>query len=167
MKTALALILVAAAAVCSAADAYKWVDEKGVTNYGEKPPDAVPATPVSTEPRGVIETSGGVGQPRDTNVSRQPEARPIQVIPVPVQPSYAAAQPVRGMAFDIYIRLERGMTEGELLVRAGPPDHESMEGGWDYAAKTYYYFPTVADPFTTVVSLRDGRIANLQRIKKF
>lgn len=167
MKTVLGLILILAAAVCSAADAYKWVDEKGITNYGEKPPHDISATPVSTEPRGVIETGGDAVRPRDAAELSRSRVSPVQVITVPVQPSYVAAQSVRGMAFDIYIRLERGMTEGELLVRAGPPDHESVDGGWDYAVKTYYYLPTVADPYTTVVSLRDGRIANLQRVKKF
>ena len=166
MKTVLGLILIAAAAVCSAADAYKWVDEKGITNYGGKPPHGVAATPVSTEPRGIIETGGGVVGPQE-GVLQRLQARPVQVMAVPAQPSYIAAPPVRGMAFDIYIRLERGMTEGELLVRAGPPDHESVDSDWDYAAKNYYYFPTVADPYTTVVWLRDGRIADLQRIKKF
>ena len=167
MKTVLGLILIVAAAVCSAADAYKWVDERGMTNYGEKPPHDVSATPVSTEPRGIIETGDGLVRPRKTGMLQPPQARPVQVIAVPAQSSYLADKPARGMAFDIFIRLERGMTEGELLVRAGPPDHESLDGGWDYAVKTYYYFPTVADPYTTAVLLRAGRIANLQRVKKF
>ena len=33
--------------------------------------------------------------------------------------------------------------------------------------KTYYYFPTSANPYTTVVTLRGGRIYDLDRIKKF
>lgn len=165
MKTVLGLILVTAAAVCSAADAYKWIDAKGITNYGEKPPHGVAATPVSTEPSGIIETGSAGAQPPDAQQVRQAPTRPVEVGPAPV--SYIAARPVRGMAFDTFIRLERGMTEGELLVRAGPPDHVSVDSDWDYVVKTYYYFPTVADPFTTVVSLRAGRIANLQRIKKF
>jgi len=32
--------------------------------------------------------------------------------------------------------------------------------------KTYYYFPTVANPWITVVTLRGGRIANIERTKK-
>ncbi|MGH8650071.1 MAG: hypothetical protein ACREUP_12345, partial [Burkholderiales bacterium] len=73
---------------------------------------------------------------------------------------------VRGMDFDTYIRLQRGMTEGELLVRAGRPDYESVDNLVDYD-RTLYYFPTVANPFTTVVKLRSGRIAYIQRVKKF
>jgi hypothetical protein len=167
MKAVLGLILVVAAAVCNAAEAYKWVDEQGITNYGEKPPENVRGTPVDTQPRGVIETGGDVARPREAETRQRPQERPVQVIPVPVQPSYASAQPVRGMAFDTFIRLERGMTEGELLMRAGWPDHESVESYWDYAIKSFYYFPTVADPYTTVVRLRGGRIAEIERIKKF
>jgi hypothetical protein len=81
-------------------------------------------------------------------------------VPAPVLPS------ARGMDFDVFIRLQRGMTEGELLVRAGRPDHESVDNLQDYD-RTLYYFPTVANPFTTVVKLRSGRIAHLERVKKF
>ena len=78
-----------------------------------------------------------------------------------------SAAPVRGMTFDTFVRLERGMTEGELLIRAGAPDHQSLDGYQDYVVKTFYYLPTLTDPFTTVVRLRGGRIANLQRIRRF
>ena len=75
-------------------------------------------------------------------------------------------QSVRGMDFDTYIRLQRGMTEGELLVRAGRPDYESVDNLVDYD-RSLYYLPTVANPYTTVVKLRSGRIAYIQRVKKF
>lgn len=167
MRTAVGLIILAAAGVCGAAQTYKWTDEQGITNYGEKPPANVRATPVDTQPRGVIETGGETERQRAGERRAEQEVRPVQVVPVPVPSAYARATPVRGMAFDTFIRLERGMTEGELLVRAGPPDHETVEGFWDYPAKTYYYFPTVSDPYTTVVRLRGGRIAHLERVKKF
>ena len=82
-------------------------------------------------------------------------------------PVAAPALPsVRGMEFDTFIRLQRGMTEGELLVRAGRPDYESVDNLHDYD-RTLYYFPTVANPYTTVVKLRSGRIAHIERVKKF
>lgn len=167
MKAAVGLIILATAGVCAAAQTYKWVDDKGITNYGEKPPENVRAVPIDTEPPGVIETRGEVQLETKTERRKQPERRPVQVIPVPAPPTYARAAPVRGMAFDVFIRLERGMTEGELLVRAGPPDHETLESFWDYPAKTYYYYPTLSDPYTTVVRLHGGRISHLERIKKF
>jgi hypothetical protein len=78
-----------------------------------------------------------------------------------------AAQPVRGMDFDTYIRLQRGMTEGELLSRAGPPDYVALDAVRREVAKSFYYYPTATDPFTTVVTVRGGRIDNIERTKKY
>ena len=78
----------------------------------------------------------------------------------------AAAEPAtRGMAFDVYIRLEHGMTEGELVLRAGRPDHHAVDNLRE-GLKSYYYFPTTANPVLTTVSLRSGRIVNIERERK-
>ena len=96
----------------------------------------------------------------------------------------AAKSAARGMSFDAYIRLRKGMTEGELLERAGPPDHQTTEGtvgtrdvvrnsdqtsvtSTELVMKTFYYFPTTADPFTTTVTMTGGRISELKRERKF
>lgn len=79
--------------------------------------------------------------------------------------SSAAEAPPRGMSFEVYIRLEHGMTEGELVLRAGKPDHQAVDNARD-GLKSYYYFPTSANPFLTTVSLRSGRIANIDRARK-
>ena len=73
----------------------------------------------------------------------------------------------RGMAFDVFIRLQKGMSEGELILRAGKPDSESVENMRNDIVKTYYYFPTSSDPWITTIRLEGGRIAELERIKKF
>ena len=78
------------------------------------------------------------------------------------QPSPAA----RGMDFATYIRLERGMSEGELFLRAGQADQVAVENLQGDLAKAYYYFPTNANPFLTVVTVRGGRIVNIERTKK-
>jgi hypothetical protein len=169
MKYCLGLLLVLAAGTVPAAGAYRWVDEKGVVNYGEKPPANRPSRPVNTEPTGVIETSRPTDQKGDSGAPRgSDEPRPAQVIavPVPVSAPVPSAQAVRGMEFDTFIRLQTDMSEGELLVRAGRPDHESLDNLADYD-RTFYYFPTVANPYTTVVKLRSGRVVSLDRIKKF
>ena len=80
----------------------------------------------------------------------------------------ALAQPapqVRGMDFDTYIRLNRGMTEGELVLRAGPPDYAALEN-LAGIVKSFYYYPTTSDPFLTVVTLRGGRIDHIERTRK-
>ena len=168
MKRFLSLIFFFVAGACSAAQTYKWVDENGITNYGEKPPENFRALPVDTEPRGVIETGGAAERRVEASRRARVDVEPIPVVPVaPLSPLYPSAAPVRGMSFDTYIRLERGMTEGELLLRAGSPDHSSLDSDAGLLVKTYYYLPTISDPFTTVVTLFGGRIGNLQRIRKF
>lgn len=77
----------------------------------------------------------------------------------------AAEETPRGMAFDVYIRLEHGMTEGELVLRAGKPDHHALDNIRE-GLKSYYYYPTSANPFLTTVTLRSGRIINIERVRK-
>ena len=154
----LGLLLAVAAGACPAAETYRWVDEKGVVNYGEKPPASRPARPVDTTPSAVIES----GTP--ARAAPRPEyqsAPPPQFMPP--APGVAA----RGMDFDVFIRLQRGMTEGEVLLRAGRPDYESVDNLVYDIVKSLYYFPTTGNPYTTVVTLRGGRVDNLERFKKF
>lgn len=77
----------------------------------------------------------------------------------------AAEEAPRGMAFEVYIRIEHGMTEGELVLRAGRPDHQALDNLRE-GLKSYYYFPTLAHPFLTTVRLRSGRIIDIERVRK-
>ncbi|MBX3661235.1 MAG: hypothetical protein KF804_02160 [Burkholderiales bacterium] len=79
--------------------------------------------------------------------------------------AFAAERAPRGMAFEVYIRLEHGMTEGELVHRAGKPDRRTTDRA-DQALKTYHYLPTRAYPFLTTVSLRSGRIVHIERVRR-
>lgn len=160
MKLLAGLVLASLSGACIAAELYKWVDEKGVVTYGEKPPAGRSATPVDTSSRGVIETGGQFDK------KSQPE-RPVSRAPEPPPPAAPAASGPRGMDFSVYTLLQRGMTEGELLQRAGAPDHQSLDSFHRDIMKTYYYFPTPANPYTTSVVLRGGRIFEIDRVKKF
>lgn len=160
MTRLIALCIVTLASGPLAAQAYKWVDEHGVTNYGEKPPANRPAKAVDTQPGGTLE-SGNLQQKKFEADLRNAAAAPAAAAPAP-----PAAAPVRGMGFDTYIRLQRGMSEGELMLRAGRPDHESVENFRHDIVKSYYYYPTLSDPFITVVTVRGGRIANIERTRK-
>jgi len=84
---------------------------------------------------------------------------------LPANAAHANTDAPRGMAFDVYIRLEHGMTEGELVLRAGRPDHQSFDNPRD-GVKTFYYYPTQANPHLTTVTLRSGRIVNIERIRR-
>lgn len=156
--TLLGLLAFVPAGACTAAETYRWVDEKGVVNYGEKPPASRPARSVDTSPGAVMES--GSLPARKAVAPTEPRVQ----APPPPPPGQAGA---RGMEFDVFIRIQRGMTEGEVLLRAGPPDYESVNNLTDDIVKNFYYFPTIANPYTTVVTLRAGRVASLERIKKF
>ncbi len=82
-----------------------------------------------------------------------------------VQAAAVPDPPPRGMAFEVFIRLEHGMTEGELVLRAGKPDHHSHDN-LHKELKTLYYYPTPANPFLTTVSLRSGRIIDIERLRR-
>lgn len=166
VKALAGLLLAAPAGLASSADTYRWVDEKGVVTYGEKPPAGVRARPVDTRPgANVIDTGGQFD--RKPAAGREPGPDPRAYGPPPPPPPAPQATAVRGMEFDVYIRLQRGMTEGELLLRAGRPDYASVESFRHDIEKTFYYFPTVANPFTTAVRLRGGRIHDIERVRKF
>ena len=151
MKRALCLLLVLAAAPAGA-QLYRWVDDKGVVNYGEKPPAGRNATPVNAQPAGTIESRAV----RETRLEAPVDAKPVA-------PAVSAA---RGMPFEVFMRLEAGMPEGELTLRAGKPDQETVDNFRGDVVKTWYYYPTTGNPFLTVVTLRGGRIANLERNRK-
>ena len=70
------------------------------------------------------------------------------------------------MDFDVFIRLQTGMSEGEVLLRAGKPDSESVENFRNDIVKSYYYFPTPSNPWITTIKLRGGRVVNIDRVKK-
>ncbi|MBC7780472.1 MAG: hypothetical protein H7125_10260, partial [Proteobacteria bacterium] len=83
----------------------------------------------------------------------------------PERPRQAAPGP-RGMDFDTFIRVRRGMSEGELLTRAGPPDYRGNEVNRGLLQESWYYLPTSSDPFTTIIQLRGGRVIDTDRIRK-
>ena len=80
----------------------------------------------------------------------------------PAAAQVPAERTARGMEFSTFVRLDQGMTEGEFMLRAGPADAV----GRGERGLVYYYFPTVADPFLTAVTVRQGRIVNIERERK-
>ena len=150
-----------------AAQTYKWVDERGVTNYGPKPPAGRAARLVDTQPRGPVGTIEAQQRGPEPDMRRRVDVPPPPPPAPAAAPLRSQAPAVRGMDFDTFIRLQRGMTEGELLLRAGNPDQVSVENFQSFIVKSYYYYPTSGDPYITVVTVRGGRIDNIERTKKF
>lgn len=165
MKTLLFLCALTLSATCLAAGAWKWVDEKGVTHYGDAPPpaSATKVQPVDTRPYG----PGGSGcSACDWRALERSDRAQPPAAGAPAVPQATAQSSARGMDYNVYIRLSTGMDEGELLSRAGPPDSQSVENLEDYIVKSYYYMPTPANPYITTVKLRGGSIVSINRTKK-
>jgi hypothetical protein len=88
----------------------------------------------------------------------------------------APLQAARGLDFRTYLSLQRGMTEGEALAIAGPPDMQADQGvvfsaqghaRSALAIRTYTYLPTTADPQTTTITFVGGRVSEIRRDRKF
>ena len=62
--------------------------------------------------------------------------------------------------------IREGMSEGEVVMKIGKPDSESVDsgGGAKVAVKRWMYFPTSGDPQTmTTITIRDGKVAEVSR----
>lgn len=168
MRAAVFLLFMLVGATASA-QVYRWVDAKGTVHYSsDKPPADVKATVLN------IDAKAGPASP-DTldcyTVRCQGErleqrlARREELLAQDVALRTAATpKPWNGLEFRKYISIQRGMTEGEMLGYAGPPDL-AVRDGW--SVRTYTYMPTVSDPFTTTISIVNGRVSGLERNRKF
>jgi hypothetical protein len=145
------------------AQVYKWVDGSGMTTYGEAPPPNRHARLLHLKPN-VVDGGGPV---RPSAAPAAAAAAASAASPADVRPAQdSGTRNPHGMPFSVYIRLHPGMSEGELLERAGPPDYSAVDNIVD-GVKTYYYYPTASNPFTTAVRLRDGSIVNIKRTRKY
>jgi len=169
MRAALAGVLLFLAFPAVAADVYRWVDEKGTVHYSnEAPPPGVKSTKVDieAEPRAPVAESAECytvlcqGERLEQRLARreQIEAR------LAAERAAATPRPPKGLDFRKYVSIRRGMSEGEFVGVAGEPDLLL----WDSrAVRTYTYYPTPADPFTTTVTLVNGRVSEIERVRKF
>ena len=168
MRVFLFLSLLAAVNTVSA-QVYRWVDEKGTVHYSNStPPAGVKATVIDADAKAgppspeswECYTVRCQGERLEQRLARREELE----VRLAAERLAAAPKPPRGLEFRKYISIQRGMHEGELVCIAGSPDLLF----WDARAlKTYTYLPTVADPFTTTVTLIRGRISDIDRVRKF
>ncbi len=171
----LAVLGLACAGVVAAQQVYKWVDNKGVTHYGEAAPTGRPSQAVDATPSGSVRGPSDAQEcytircqyDRLRSERLQDEAQQLAI-----QQTAAAQRATnpraRGMSLETYRKLSVDMPEGEVLVRAGPPDYESnqfLSSG--YLGKTWYYFPTNSEPFTTVIQISGGLVFSLDRARQF
>jgi hypothetical protein len=187
----LVVVLLLAASGPAAAQIYRWTDDQGRVHFSNAaPPAGVQATVVDPNAKEAppgpeskeCYTLRCQGERLEERQRRREEA---EARAAAERAAHAARQP-KGLEFRKYISLQRGMSEGELITIAGEPDLVSDQGiaiaapgtvqlapgvrgaaRVGLAMKTYTYLPTVADPFTTTITLVGGRISEIERVKKF
>jgi hypothetical protein len=185
------LIVLLLAAAPALGQVYRWTDARGTVHYSNAPPPPGtkanvidipakegPASPDTTE----CYTVRCQGERMEERLRRRDELE----AKLAAERAANAPPPVRGLEFRKYISVQRGMTEGELLVIAGPPDfiadqgiaiaapatvqsarHARAPARSGLSLKTWTYLPTPADPFVTTITLVGGRVSEIERAKKF
>lgn len=194
MRKLLILVAFLALAPAAFADVYKWVDRDGSVHYGDTPPANARSRPVDMRNTGNPTTTESIPCCAAADPPRPPE-QPVYIVLPAETPAQSPAP--RGMDFGVFIMLRHGMSEGELLQRAGPPDFQSADGyavqpivvtrhgrpidqlhDWrgqgalsygvsNEIVKNFYYYPTLSNPFNTVLTLTGGRITDIQRTRQF
>lgn len=168
MRAAVTVLVLVAASQASA-DVYRWVDSKGTVHYSnETPPPGVKATKVDieAEPRSPVTDNGECytvrcqGERLEQRLARREQIEAREA----AERAAATPRPPKGLDFRRYVSIRRGMSEGEFIGIAGEPDLLLWDSG---PIKTYTYYPTPGDPFTTTVTLRHGRVSEIERVRKF
>jgi hypothetical protein len=185
------LIALSLLSLPASAQIYRWTDAQGQTHFSNvAPPQGAKATVVDPSAKEGVPSAESSecytvrcqGERMEERQRRREEADAKQS----AERTAAAAKQPRGLEFSRYISIQRGMSQGELLSIAGEPDFMSDEGvaytapgttqvGRNLRAparaglsmRTWTYLPTAADPFTTTITLVGGRVAEIERIRKF
>jgi len=192
-RTIRALFLLALLFATGAAQAqiYRWVDQNGRVQYSNvKPPKDVPATVVDPDAKAGIPSPDSAEcytiRCQGERMEERQRRRNAEEAQGAAQRTATAPRPTRGLDFRNYVRIQRGMTEGELLGIAGEPDFMSDQGlaidaptlvqvdrntrvsaSGAQRMVTWTYMPTPGDPFTTTITLIGGRVSDLDRQRKF
>jgi hypothetical protein len=174
-RRALLLVALLLAAGALHAQIYRWVDQNGRVQYSnEKPPKEFKATVVDPDakagPAGPESTECHTVRCQGERLEARQRQRDADDAKAAAARAAAAPKAPRGLDFRDYVRIQRGMSEGELLTIAGEPDFVSDQGFAGAGAqrmKSWTYLPTSADPFTTTITLIGGRVSDLDRVRKF
>ena len=90
-----------------------------------------------------------------------------------LRPLLAVAAPI---PFSVYIRLDTGMSEAEVLELTGPPDSVGDGGATRYHGRHGFFYGDRKimtwygdgiEPHTTTITFRNGRVSEIERHKKF
>jgi hypothetical protein len=162
-KSTLVAVLLAAPLLASG-QVYRWVDERGTVHFSsESPPPGVNAEKVDpdADPRApVTETAECYTAQCERQRLEQRLAR-RETVAARVAESRGAS--ARGLDARTYQAIRRGMSEGEVLEIAGEPDLLL----WDSrTTKTFTYYPTPTEPYTSTVTFLNGRVTETERLRR-
>jgi hypothetical protein len=152
----------------SAAQVYRWIDRAGTVHYSnEAPPPEMKATELAIDAKPGAAAADTLechtvrcqGERMEERIARreQNDAR------IAAQRAALTPPRPRGLDFRKYVSIQRGMSEGELVAIAGAPDLLFRERSF----KTYTWLPVAGDPFTSTITLVNGRVHELDRVRKF
>jgi hypothetical protein len=185
------LMALLCAATSAAAQIYRWVDANGVVHYSNTtPPKGANATVVDGNTKEPVPSTESTEcytiRCQGERMEERQRKRDETDARIAAERAASAPKQARGLDFRNYVRIQRGMTEGELLGIAGEPDLKSDQGAAIGAPvmvqgsrnlvtsarsglrlMTYTYMPTPGDPYTTTITLVGGRVSEIERIRKF
>ena len=160
-------ILLLTVSSAAGAQVYRWV-EGGTVHYSNEPPPAnMKATKldIDTKPAPAAPDAQDCssvrcqGERMEERLARREQAEARSA----AERTASTPPRARGLEFRKYISISRGMSEGELVGIAGAPDMVFR----DRSFKTYTYLPTPSDPFTTTIGLVNGRVNEIDRVRKY
>jgi len=123
-----------AIAVPAFAQVYKWVDERGVTHYGERPPQGRKSTEVPHK-LGTPAAPAGPNRESPPQQDRSPEQGQIQPQDGDSRQG-RAAPPLDKQAQDALRRQEQCNQQRDLLARLRQSAPRSASSGWGPSAPT-------------------------------
>src|SRR5688572_22860359 len=125
MRFLLLAVLVLAAP--AHAQVYRWIDARGTVHYSNAPPPtAAKADKLDIDarpgPASVDTTECHSVRCQGERMEDRQARREVLDTRLSAERVALTPPPARGLEFRKYISLQRGMTEGEVMAIAGPPD---------------------------------------------
>ena len=119
-------------------------------------PDALTPTPPPNRDVPETDNSTNVNVEVNNNIDLPSGGAAVPVAPVPP----------RGLQFRDFRRLERGLSEAEVLAIAGPPENEVIDGvnsDLGLTTKSYYYVSKGYNANITRIQFTNGNVTDLER----
>ena len=165
------LVILFLSSAAAAQTIYRCAGPNGTLTFSDKPcgPDAVRVEHLPPLTNSLPPAAGNESQSAATT-TRPPHVQ-VNVDndnTVNVQPPHARpdSRPSRGLPFSVYRRLETGMSEGQVLAIAGPPDHETVDSentADGVIRKSYYYVSSGYNAFITRIQFVNGEVRSIER----